>query len=156
MNPPGTILPLKKKMVRRPLWKIKSVQDFLNLEYEQVMAKIQSGELLWAFNIGNDRARSEIRVLSHCVVELKMGEIHQVGPTRKLTLLKVINLILPGRDIRSTELKRFFSCGSEHIHQLAKKNFIVARKPKAADGPHSFTVFRRASVAKFLERRRIA
>ncbi|HEX3857685.1 MAG TPA: hypothetical protein VHY30_10375 [Verrucomicrobiae bacterium] len=155
MNSAAPILPLKNKLIRRPLWKMKSVGDFLDLEYEQVMAHIQSGGLLWAFNIATRGSRIEPRVLAHCAVEKKMGEIAETGAMRKLTLGKVINLILPPRNIRSTELKRILSCSSCHIYALAKNNFKIVRKATAKDGPDSYTVFQRASVEKFLEKRRM-
>jgi hypothetical protein len=154
MNAITTSLPIKKKLIRRPLWKMKSVADFLDLDYGRVMEKIQSGELPFAFDISARKSRSEPRVLAHCVVEMKMGAIPSIGATRNLTMEKVINLILPDRAIRSTELKRLLGCGSDHVYKLAK-NFSVARKPAANDGPNSYTVFHRASVEKFLSSRRI-
>lgn len=159
MTSTAPIMPLKNKLVRRPLWKVKSVGDFLDLEYDQVLAKIQCGEILWAFNIATRVSRGsriEPRVLSHCVVEKKMGEIAEIGATRKLTLEKVIGLILPKRDVRSTELKRVFACDGDHVYALAKDNFTVTRKPTAKDGPNSYTVFSRASIENFLAKRRMA
>jgi hypothetical protein len=156
MTPPAAIRPIVDKLLRRKLWKMRSVQDFLDLEYEQVLAMIQNGELCWAFDIGSGGARGEPHVLAHCAVEKKYGMIKEIGRlTRKLTFYQVVQLILPRRHVRSTELKRIFSCGSDHIHKLAKDNFTVAREPKAADGPNSFTVFNRASIAKFLSERRM-
>jgi hypothetical protein len=146
---------LVNRLLRRPLWKMQSVQDLLLLEYEQVLALIHSGELCWAFDIRGRGRRVEPRVLAHCVVERKFGVINEIGPTRKLTIRKVFQLILPRRDVRSTELKRKFSCEQQHIHFLGRENFTIARKPQATDGSNSFTVFGLASVEKFLAKRRI-
>jgi hypothetical protein len=154
VNFPDVNWPLRDRLVSRPLWSARSAAAFLDLKYSQVMAKIQSGELLWAFNIGLGR-HAEVRIFSACVVELKLGEIAKIGPTRKLYLKRVIDLILPQRDVRSTELKRLLSIEQQHVYRLAEKYFVVTRKPKQADGPHSFTVFSRASIAKFLAARRI-
>ncbi len=118
------------------------------------MEKVQSGELLFAFNIGLGR-RAAVRIFSACVVELKLGVVAKVGPTRKLDLKRVIDLILPQRDVRSTELKRLLSIEQQHVYRLAQIFFVVTRKPKDADGPNSLTVFSRASVVKFLKERRM-
>ena len=136
----------------RPLWKVRSVADFLCLEPCQVMQQIESGELLWAFDIGLSGRMTEPRILSRCAVEKKFGVVDSVGSTRNLSLPEVINLILPARDLRSTELERLLSCSQQHVYAL---KFKIARKPAAKDGPHAFTVFTRTSVAEFLSSRRI-
>lgn len=155
MNPQALIATIKINLLRRPLWQVGTVSDCLDMTRDEVMAKIDSGEFAWAFNIAAAKSRSETRILAHCVVENAMGPLNEIGATRNLQLPQVLDLVLPKRDIRSTELKRIFSCAHNHVHQIAQ-SFSVASKPTATDGPNSFTVYHRASVAKFLTDRRIA
>jgi hypothetical protein len=154
ISPAALLQVIRLNARRRPLWKPISVMDFLDLDYDQVMAKIQSGDFSFAFDIGLG-TRSAPRILAISVLEHKLGPLPDIGATRDLKLPEVINLVLPCRDIRSTELKGLFSCDSQHVHRL-KKYFRVARKPQAADGPNSYTVFHRASVETFLAQRRMA
>ena len=93
-------------------------------------------------------------MLSHCIVENRLGTIPAVGATKDLALPAVINLVLPRRNVRSTELCRWFSCDQKLI-SLLKPHFRVTRPPRDAHGPHAYTTFDRGSVARFLEQRRM-
>jgi len=155
VNPGALKLVITANLKRHPLWKVKTIEDFFDLSRAQVMAKIENGEFPWAFNIATGARRSEPRVLGYCVMKKTLGPFDGIGATRNLELPEVINFILPKRDIRSTELKRLLSCDQKHVYNLAP-NFTVTKKPAAKDGPHSFTVFSRASVARFLQKRRMA
>ena len=152
--PQTTLAPLAVHLTRRPLWHVKSVSDFLDLETCQIMKQIQDGSLRWAFNIGLGKHSTSPRIFSCCVVEKKLGPVPTVGATRNLNLAAVINLILPLRDVRSTELKQLLSCDQKHISKL-KSCFKVTRPPQATDGPNAYTVFDRASVAAWLTQRRM-
>jgi hypothetical protein len=146
---------LRLNAIRRPLWKENSAADFLDLDHEQVRQRIEDGRFPYAFNIGLGKRCGEARILALSIVEERFGPHPTIGATRNLKLDDVINLVLPNRpNIRSTELKRFLSCSSCQVHNL-KKYFRITRKPSAADGPKSFTVFRRASVAGWLAQRRM-
>lgn len=155
MNPTALKLKIAATLKRHPLWKVKTIEDFFDLSRDRVMAKIESGEFPWAFNIGAGPRRSDPRVLGYCVMEEHLGPFAGIGATRNLELPEIINCILPKRDVRSTELKRLFSCEHQHVNQLAIY-FTVTQKPVAKDGPHSFKVFSRDSVARFLKKRRMA
>ena len=128
--------------------------ELFDQTHAQITAKVEAGEIAWAFDIGGGVRCSEPRLLSYAVMETKIGPIEGIGATRDLKLPEVINLVLPQRDIRSTELARLLSCEHQHVYRLAGE-FRVARKPAAKDGPHSYTVFNRASVARFLKNRRM-
>ncbi len=152
----GTLkMVIAANLKRHPLWKVKTIEDFFDLSRDLVMAKIENGEFPWAFNIATSARRSEPRVLGYCVMEKTAGPFEGIGATRNLELPEVINFILPQRDVRSTELQRLLSCDQGHVYHLAP-NFTVTKKPAAKTGPHSFTVFSRASVARFLQKRRMA
>ena len=150
--------PLKEmiwvNLKRRPLWSVRVLEDFFSLTRQQVIEKIENGDFPWAFNVGCGTRRKEIRLLGHGVTEKTIGPFPEIGATKNLKLIEVVDLILPQRDVRSTELRRIFSCSSKLVYDLAK-DFRVAKKAMAKDGPYSYTVFQRASVAKFLENRRM-
>ena len=154
MNPAVINAVIRANIKRRPLWKVKTIEDFFDLPRARVMAKIESGEFPWAFNIGQGKHTKEPRILAYSVLEAQIGPFEGIGATKNLQLPELINLILPARDVRSTELGRLFSCGHDQIRKLTP-NFIITKKPAAQDGPLSFTVFSRASVAKFLAQRRM-
>ena len=145
---------LRANARRRPLWGVVSTAWLLDLNYRQVMQKIEDGSLPLAFNIGTGKRRREPRIFSASVLELAFGIDNTIGATKKLSLPAAIDLILPRRDLRSTELKRLLSCDEKQIHVL-KKDWRITTQPKAKDGPNSFTVFSRASVAAWLTQRRI-
>jgi len=146
---------IRQNALRRPLCKVITAECFLDLTHDQVMARIQNGNFPWAFNIGAGKLRSEPRILALTVVEKIFGVHPAIGATKDLRLKEVIDIILPARDIRSTELQRFLSCESGQI-RILRSQFRVTRAAKATDGPNSFTVFSRASVAAWLAKRRMA
>ena len=155
ISPQAIIATIKVNLQRWPLWSSETAQECLGLERKELMGMIDTGEISWAFNIGlSTHSSKEIRILSHCIIERASGPIPAIGATRNLKLPEVISLILPGRDIRSTELCRLFSCSHQHVYKIAPRLKVVA-KPPVKDGPNSFTVFSRVSVAGFLEKRRI-
>lgn len=154
MNPLTLKLVIAANLKRRPLWKVKTIEDFFDLSRSKVMARIESGEFPWAFNIGLGERISEPRILGYSVMESLLGPFDNIGTTKNLQLPEVINLILPKRDVRSTELKRLLSCNPQHVQNLADQ-FTITKKPTAKDGPYSYTVFSRASVAGFLQKRRM-
>lgn len=155
MNPTALIASIQISLLRRPLLRPQTVQDCLDKTRDEVNAMIESGELAFAFDLATKPGtRTDPRIFTLCVAE-KTGWKSPAGQTKNFQLPEVIGMILPKRDVRSTELKKLFACGSDHVYQLAKKNFTVARKPKDADGPNSYTVFHRASVERFLAQRRM-
>ena len=130
MNPQILITCIQINLLRCPLMRPETVQDCLGKSREQVNAMIDSGELPFAFDLSaNPKARKEPRIFSLCVAE-KTGWKNEGGQTKNYQLPEVIGMILPNRDVRSTDLKRILACSSEHVYNLAKENFTVVRKPK--------------------------
>lgn len=155
ISPQTLVSVIKRNVTRRPLWSVMVVENFFDLSRERVMESIESGDYPWVFNIGTGRKSREYRILALSVLELNMPAFKAIGATKNLKLTQIIDLILPQRDVRSTELRRIFSCSSHHVYHFAKY-FTATQMPTACDGPNSFTVFSRASVARFLEKRRMA
>ncbi len=154
VSPSAIMEVIRMNARRRPLWKLGTVADFMDLDTAQVMARIEDGTFPYAFNLGNSGRCAAPRILAVSVLEKKLGRLPDIGATKDLDLPAVIDLVLPARDVRSTELQRLFSLSQQIIHKHGR-NFKVTRKPKATDGPNSYTVFNRASVAAWLAKRRI-
>ena len=95
MNPAAIIAAIRINLLRRPLWHLATAEGCLDISRVKLTALIESGELPWAWNLGNGPARKEIRILAHCVVEKATGTLPAIGATRNLRLPEVINLVLP-------------------------------------------------------------
>lgn len=155
MNPAAIFAAINVTLLQRPLLRVETAQDCLNKSRREINAMIENGELPFAFDISTDQGRTkEPRIFTLCVAE-KTGWKSPIGETKNFQLNDVLAMVLPKRDLRSTETARIFACSGDQIQKLAKLNFTVTRKPTATDGPNSYTVFSRASVARWLESRRI-
>lgn len=154
MNPQILIACIQLNLLKCPLLRPETVQDVLNKSRDEVNAMIQSGELAFAFDLAAQPGKQkDPRILTLCVAE-KSGWKNPIGQTKNFQLPEVIGLILPKRDVRSTELKGLFACSHQHVHRL-KNNFKISRQPVEQDGPNSYTVFSRASIENFLAKRRM-
>jgi hypothetical protein len=156
ISPQAIVQTIKVNLMRRPLWHHRTVMDCLDLTREQLNERIQNGQLAFAFEVGTAKRISEPRILSLCVIENQLGPIPGIGSTRNMGLSEVIDkFILPQRDIRSTELCRLLSLERKAVYKMAAA-LVKTQEPIATDGPNSYTVFSRASVAEFLAARRIS
>jgi hypothetical protein len=155
---PATVLTgfIRLQLARRPLWKAATVQDCLDKSAIAVKKLIENGELPWVFDISARHRRAlEPRILAYSVMELAGGK-GELGASRNFNLPQVIDLILPKRDVRGVELQRLFSASPDLISDLFRaKAFKMTGKPTAQQGPNASPRFGRASVASFLEQRRM-
>ena len=159
MNPVALMAVIKINLLRRPLWHPGTVEECLDISRSKLNALIESGELPWAFNLGNGPARKEIRILAHCVVERATGTLPAIGATRNLQLPEVINLILPQnrQNLRCIELQRLFHVSPDLIHFLHGAGEIDRVSEKLpATGPNASPRFTRGSLVKMLDKRRVA
>jgi len=135
----------------RPLIKLSSCVDFFDRDYDTLIIDVENQQLRFAWDIAAPGAtRREVRVWRGSAMAFCQNQ-----PVPKISEEEVYKLILPNRDIRSTELGRILSCGHNHIFQLASV-FEVIRGPVQIKGPTSFTVFARASIVEFLRKRRLS
>lgn len=154
VHPKDLLQRIQLNLAFRPLFHRQTVQDCLCLSREAVNKMIQSGELAWAFDVGIGNYRSEPRILTLCIVEQQLGPIPAIGASKNLRLQEVVNLIFPQRNIRSTELKRIFSCGNDWFRHN-RHNFKIVQPARAKDGPYSYCVISRQSAADFLVKGRM-
>ncbi|MGA2028548.1 MAG: hypothetical protein ABSG87_00530 [Verrucomicrobiota bacterium] len=158
MNPAALIATIKVNLLRRPLWHPATVEECLDIQRPKLTALLDSGELPWAWNLGAGRARKELRILAHCVVERVMGELKEIGATRNLKLPEVVNLILPQKReaLRSVEIQRLFHCRADMLRDLHKAGEIKkVSENLPGHGPNASPRFTRESLAALLEKRRI-
>lgn len=136
---------------KRPLLKLSTCEDFFDRDYDTLIIDVENQALRFTWNIAAPGAdRREVRIWRSSALAF-----HHAQKQPALSETEVYKLILPMRDLRSTELERIFSCTHQHIYQLAPL-FTVTRPPRDEDGPNSFTVFSRASIESFLRSRRLS
>lgn len=138
--------------IKRPLIKLASCEDFFDRDYDSLAADAESGVFIFAWNIAVPEAqRREIRVWRNAALA-----VYHNQPLQKISEDDVYRLILPRRDIRSTELRRMLSCSQELIHDLDVAGCLpVATARRQDDGPNAFTVYHRAGIETFLRTRRL-
>lgn len=135
----------------RPLLKLSSCEDFFDRDYDTLILDVENRILCFAWDIASPgTTRREVRLWRGAALAF-----YHDRPVPKVSEDDVYKLILPNRDLRSTELERIFSCTHQHIYSLADL-LSITRPPVQADGPNSFTVFSRASIVTFLRARRIS
>ena len=135
----------------KPTLALESCADFFDREYATLIEDVENRLIKFAWNIAVDlAARKEVRIYAPSA----WAFCYQT-PMPAISEDVVYKLILPNRDIRSTELKRILACSHQHVHEL-KQNFVTTREPLQADGPNSFTVFSRPSIVDFLKARRLS
>lgn len=137
----------------KPTLALESCADFFDRDYATLVVDVQNRVIKFAWDIAllqGDRQTPCIRIYAPSAWAFCYQR-----PMPALSEEDVYKLILPNRDLRSTELKRILACSSDHVHNL-KEFLTVTRPPRQADGPDSFTVFSRASVVAFLKARRLS
>jgi len=155
ISPAALLLAIKVNLLRNPLFHPETVMDIFGLTRDQVRQKIQDGTFPWAFDLARGGSRrTEPRILSLSIIEQQIGSLPGIGRSRDLVLPEVIDLILPKRDVRSTELRKLLSMNSEQM-QVLRADLVVTQPPRATDGAYSYTVYSRASVAEMLAKRRM-
>jgi hypothetical protein len=145
----------------KPTLALESCADFFDRDYDTLILDVENRVIKFVWDIASRKAET----LKTETPEKKRREIRIYAPSawafcyqRPMPQIAedvVYKLILPSRDIRSTELQRILACSHQHVHEL-KSNFTIVREPQQADGPNSFTVFSRQSIVDFLKARRIS
>lgn len=137
----------------KPTLALESCADFFDRDYAVLLQDVENQVIKFAWDIAVLQGEGQtpcIRIYASSAWAFCYQQ-----PMPQLSEDDVYRLILPNRDLRSTELKRILACSSDHIHNL-KPHFTVVREPSQADGPNSYTVFSRASVVDFLRSRRLS
>ena len=141
----------------KPTLALESCADFFDRDYAELVLDVENRLIKFAWDIQRD-AGPNLEDNGRRCIRIYAPAAWAFCYQRPMPTIKeenVYKLILPNRDIRSTELKRILACSHQHVHEL-KENFVTVREPLQADGPNSFTVFARDSIEKFLRSRRIS
>ncbi|MCX6924556.1 MAG: hypothetical protein NT154_15280, partial [Verrucomicrobia bacterium] len=114
----------------RPLMPISAVQWRLDLSENEVVALIEEGELLFAFDIREPKAvRTAPRVLTQSVQDFLSGHCSSADD-EETEWQNVAKMIFPDRPtIVTCELARLLNCGRQHA-----MNLLYARQFKVAPG----------------------
>lgn len=136
----------------RPLVPVEACMVLLDRDEDDILSAIDSGVIHWAWDIASPgAARREIRIWRDSLLALL-----QHTKEREADEGQVLSGFLPQRDIRTTEIQRWFSCSSTHVHAMLDQSvFTEVRRPAALSGPMSYSVVSRGSVVAFLQARRV-
>lgn len=149
----------------KPTLALESCADFFDRDFATLVQDVENHVIKFAWDIslrpphldplpqGGEETRNRRREIR--IYAPSAWAFCYQRPMPQLSEEDVYRLILPQRDIRSTELQRILACSHNHIHEL-KANFVTVREPVQADGPNSFSVFSRASLVTFLKSRRLS
>jgi len=159
ITPSVLLATIQLNLLRRPLMTAEIALSLLEIKRHQLPWMVENGKLPWAFNLATRPGRSELRILSACVVERAMGSpIPAIGATKNLELPEVVNLIVsPGRQsLSGLELQRLFQVSPDWVNDSSLARQITQiRENRPPTGPGSSPHFTRESVAKLIERRRV-
>lgn len=135
----------------RPLIPVEAAVVLLDRSEEEISAGIESGALSIAWDIGASSVRrSEVRIYRESLLAVLQG-VPAPDPDQPIE-----ERMFPGRDLRSTELRRWWSCSNNLIADLITGGYLRVAKPAAApSGPNAYCLLDRASVLGFLRDRRI-
>lgn len=132
-----------------------SLRDWLRLTNDEVLAAIESGAIPFAFDLRSRNAeRSELRLWHPNVEALVRSRGADSGPRPILTALWP--QIMPSRDVRSSELERWWSVSHQHVNEMIDAGELPVRRARAAaSGPHSYTLLSGEELRAFLASRLI-
>lgn len=127
MNPTSQPLLTLRVAARTVFVGIDAARASLGLDAESVVALVESGELLWTFDIGLGADRRELRFWARQLIEISAGS----DSTKDWTLSRVIQSILGGHDhISRGEIERQWVCSSQHIGRLIQSKDLDLILPK--------------------------
>ncbi len=147
---------------KRPLVSLNTVMAALDRDGLAIVGMIEDGSLPWAFNVGMDDHRREIRVLAHCVSDFQNGRLSQ---SRALDFSGVLALIFPMlplvrpgvvASIKASAVARRFNLKTETAIKLMDAGcFREVSNSVRRCGPGGSPTVELSSVVEFLKQRRI-
>lgn len=132
-----------------------TVRDFLRLTAEEVTHAVEAGTIPFAWDLrspGSERA--ELRLWHPCCESLIKSGARDPGPAP--AEVELYRLLIPERDVRSSELERWWSVSHQLVHRLIAAGLLpVRRSPAATSGPASYYLLDAAGLRAFLASRRV-
>lgn len=147
-------LPGLKVPPARPLAPLEGAMWILDQKEDELLHACEDGTLPFAWDIATPTAeRRELRILSESIVAIATGKPQPVYRDME----DLVDELVPHRDMRSSELQRFFSCSSSHLSHLLRAGCLAAASVRRAEsGVNAATLITRASVVAFLVSRQFS
>jgi hypothetical protein len=152
-NPDGTRLTFQL-----PLLGVEGVRAATGLDEDEILAEIEEGRILWAWNIGLEGERTYLRVWHR-----SLAAWHNPKLAQPEALDEVLRAMLPTRcwitgTLDSKEVKRVLNTGHMHVARLCETGLLSEHAKsgeRAASGPNGKRIITRASVERFFRERRM-
>src|SRR5947209_874688 len=111
---------LARAVRAKPMLPVRGVVAILNATALEVLSLIDSGKLLWAFDIslhGTGSRTREVRVLTQCVADCMRGQVSAVEWE------DVIKEAVPhgGDTVATAEIQHFLNASNEHVIALGRR-----------------------------------
>jgi hypothetical protein len=132
-----------------------TVRDFLRLTAEEVAQAVDGGVIPFAWDLRSPGAdRSEMRLWHPTCESLIRSSGTDSGP--RPAEPDLARMLIPDRDVRSSELERWWSVSHQHVQRLIAAGLLpVRRSPAAAAGPASYHLLTSDGLRAFLASRRL-
>jgi hypothetical protein len=140
-----------------PLLGVEGVRAATGLDEDEILAEIEEGHILWAWNIGLEGERTYLRVWNRSLAAWNNPKLSQPE-----THMDVMHAILPPRcwitgTMDSKEVKRLLNTGHTHVARLCETGLLSEHgksSERAASGPNGKRIITRESVINFFRERR--
>ena len=135
----------------RPLLPMRCVMALLDIPEMKVEALIETGRLLWAWNVSLGASRRCLRVWYVSVIAYLQGTGQPTASERE-----ILNSLFPHAALTLTapEVERLLSVGNDHVRALIKRRALQCLN-HPSPGPTGVAKISRASVWEFLKGRRV-
>jgi hypothetical protein len=130
------------------MWTVSGLRSVLGCHENYVVDLVETGRLLWAFDLGSTLRTREIRVLPQCVDDF------QAERECDLEWEQVAKLVTPHDKplVTSLEIQRSCNVTSTHVSTLiGQKQLKQVRKGRT--GPGNSAILTSASFLEFLRKR---
>lgn len=143
--------------IERRLAPADTLRSHLAATAEEIVGCIECGTIPHAFDLRANRAeRSEVRVWMPTVRALMASDGRDPGARARDDIEVLLRELVPARDVRSSELERWWCVSHQHVHGLiAAGELRCVRGGAAGRGPSGFAVLGSEAITEFLRRRRL-
>jgi len=140
----------------RPLLSVCAAVWMLDIDEDKVLALVETGDLLWGFNVGSSKAMNRlVRILTHSLesyVAARAGASVASDPGWET----VADMIFPqGETMTGPQLGRSLNCGRSHVINLIREGHFELARPGWRRGPSGSPVIKTESARRWLLGRRI-
>jgi hypothetical protein len=132
----------------KPMLPVRGVCSLIDKDEHRVLELIESGEIVWAFDVSYARKNRDLRVLPAAVADYLRGR------PCELKWEDVLALLLPDEPmILALDITRILNVSTDHTHHLIDGKQIIAC-PTRRKGPGGSARVPAKSFIQFLQQRR--